>query len=156
MRYLVVFICFFFIGYGCNPVKRVLKSTEKTQQVVDAWLQRTPIGTDTAYKYLPGDTVTQILIGYDTAYIKGDTVHKVDTIKIKERAIKLLTVRDTLVKTITDNRLVTGCQTALNNALLAKKDSDALAVKWKWKFWGLLAIIVIAGLVYLLIRSKVL
>lgn len=145
----------------CNPVKKVLDSEEKTNKVVTKWLTTHPLTIDTTYKYLPGDTVTQLLIGYDTTYIRGDTVNRRDTVKIKETTVKTRTVRDTVVKTITDNRLLIAAQQGLQRRdadLVTEKgkavDARAAAMKWKMYFWLLVAAVVVSTLVYLLIKLK--
>jgi hypothetical protein len=145
----------------CNPVKRVLDSNSKTQQVVDAYIMRTPFKVDTTYKYLPGDTLTQVLVGYDTAFIKGDTVNRIDTVKIKETTLKVRTVRDTVIKTVTDNRMLSGCQQSLlvkeAEYLTAKTGQDEAKVdarKWMYRFWGLVVGIILAVGVYTAIKLK--
>lgn len=141
----------------CNPVKKVLDSEEKTNKVVVKWLQKHPLTIDTSYKYLPGDTVTQVIIGYDTTFVPGDTITRRDTLKIKETTVKVRTVRDTVVKTITDNRLLMAAQEGLlrrdADLVTAKServDARAAANKWRMYFWLLVA----ACAVYIVLQLK--
>jgi hypothetical protein len=141
----------------CNPVKKVLDSEEKTNKVVTGWLKTHPLTIDTTYKYLPGDTVTQVIIGYDTTFIPGDTINRRDTVKIKETTVKVRTVRDTVVKTIVDNRLLIAAQQGLQRRdadLVTEKgkavDARATANKWRLYFFILLAVCV----VYVLLKLK--
>lgn len=137
------FAIFVILFYCCNPVKKVLDSNDKTQRVVDAWLQRNPVRADTSYVYSPGDTITHLLIGYDTTVVT-DTFNRVDTIRIKERTVKLQLVHDTLTRTITDPRLLNECQRS--NAELRAREVEAKsdADKWMVRFWACIGIVLAA------------
>lgn len=69
--YCLLFMLSVLIAVSCNPVKRVLNDPAKTQQVVDKYLQDYPVNHDTIITYLPGDTITSMLIGYDTVWQKN-------------------------------------------------------------------------------------
>lgn len=145
----------------CNPVKQVLKSNDKTQQVVDKWLERNPVKIDTAYVYKPGDTITHLLVGYDTTVMR-DTLNRIDTVRIKERTIKLQTIHDTITRTINgDNRLLNECQRAISgkesqvqDARAKENDARAAANKWIIRFWSLIGIVILVTAVLIAIRLK--
>jgi hypothetical protein len=147
--------------YCCNPVKQVLKSNDKTQQVVDKWLECNPVKIDTNYVYKPGDTITHLLIGYDTTVLR-DTLNRIDTIRIKERTLKLQTVHDTVTRTINgDNRLLNECQRAIagkeaavQDARAKENDARAAANKWIIRFWSLIGIIVVILAVTVFLKFK--
>jgi hypothetical protein len=148
--------------YCCNSEKRVLKNPEKTQRVVTKWLKDQPFKTDTTYITKPGDTVTQLLIGYDTTVVR-DTINKVVERTVTKTKTITNYIHDTTTITVFDKKLLNACQQTLkgvDNDLQAKKiEADrqkVIIAGWRLKFFGLLAALVVAGSIYLLIRFKVL
>lgn len=136
----IVFALMLISFYCCNPVKKVLNDSDKTQQVVNKYLETHPARTDTISKFIQGDTVTQLLIGYDTTYIH-DTVNH-GTIQVNKTIYKTITRVDTLVKTIQDNRLLQACQDGLakvdydkKQAVLDRQAAESKANGWRLKFW---------------------
>lgn len=153
-----VFIVMAIVGYCCSAEKRVLKDTDKTQRVVNAYLIKHPARIDTFYSYKPGDTVTQLIIGYDTTIVR-DTINRRDTFKITETKLKIQTIHDTVTKTIIDNKLLQACQDGLakndydkKQATLDKQAADNRAASWKLKFW--LSIILWVILVSVFVKIK--
>lgn len=141
----------------CNAEKRVLNNSDKTQRVVNKYLETHPARTDTVSKFIPGDTVTQLLIGYDTTYIH-DTVSHRDVQIVNKKIYKTVTRVDTIVKTIQDNRLLQACQDGLSKvdydkkqAVLDKQTAEGAANSWRLKFWVAVLIMVagIAALIFL-------
>jgi len=156
---MAVFIVFAIIGYCCSAEKRVLKDTDKTQRVVNAYLIKHPARIDTFYNYKPGDTVTQLIIGFDTTIVR-DTINRRDTVKITETKLKIQTVRDTVVKTIVDNKLLQACQDGLakvdydkKQAVLDKQAAENELMRCKTLIAGLIGIIVIIGLIIFIIKQ---
>jgi hypothetical protein len=146
--------------YCCNAEKRVLNNPQKTQHVVTKWLKDQPFGTDTTIITKPGDTVTQLLIGYDTTIVR-DTISHTDTVKVTQRVYKTVTRVDTLVRTIIDNRLLSTCQTNLRSVddnLKSKinewEKEKIRAAKWVLMFWALVAFICISTIAYLVVKLK--
>lgn len=156
MRYLIIL----FLFAACNPVKQVLRDPAKVQDVVDAYLLKYPIVSDTVTKvdtvpgeviYMPG-TVTR-----DTTYVKGDTV--------KGRTITR-TIRDTIIKkeyyritkTITDNKFQTDLQRK-NVAQSITIDQYKKEVKelkiWRVVVIALFILAFILAVLYFLKRFKV-
>jgi hypothetical protein len=130
---------------SCNPVKKVLRSPEKTLQVVDFYLQKYPLISDTAFIRLPGDTL--ITSTTDTLLdIKNDTLIRDTTYYITKTFTKYRV--DTLVRTIVDRKLQTELQNQnmrlkIQNEELEKRLSDEKkkAKSWFWWFVGACAVI---------------
>jgi hypothetical protein len=83
------------LALACNPVKQVLKSESKTQQVIEAYIKTHPFKNDTILTVLPGDTITTEKIDTIT-----QTIYK--TIKDTVYATKTNTVTRVIEKRITD------------------------------------------------------
>jgi len=174
MKYL--FFCLLF--FACNPVKRVLRSPEKTLVVVDSYLQHYPITSDTVYKTIRGDSVTTIGGYTDTSYsdilendyvgggidvggnavwISPNTVTKVVT-KYLTKTIK---VTDTVKQTIIDRTF----QTALQRDLAGKgvaidqlsKDVQEMKVsrnKFRLWFWIIVGALGAGGILWTYLKIK--
>jgi hypothetical protein len=147
--------------YCCNSEKKVLRNPEKTQNVVNAWLKAHPLKIDTNFVYIPGDTTTTLLIGYDTTTVRDTVTNLVEKIVTKTKTVTN-TVHDTVKVTI-------GCSGVKEPCALLKAAQDGLAGKtaqydqqvletqrqklradkWKFRFWvgvsifGLLVALVI-------------
>lgn len=160
MKNFTWFIAFIALPFGlgfyssCSAEKKVLKDTEKTNRVVAKWLQTNPLKIDTFTTYRTGDTITQLLIAYDTTHIT-DTLKfgiSVDCPKITKTVYKTITRVDTLVKTIMDNRLIAACQKNLatydydkKQAIVARDGALVSLRMWKLKFWAVVVGLGIVG-----------
>lgn len=149
----------FLIGfYCCNSEKRVLNDADKTQHVVNKYLQTHPARTDTVTSIIPGDTVTTLLIAYDTTTVR-DTVNHLNTIKVTQTVTKYINRVDTLIKVVTDNRLLQVCQESLANSDYDKKQAtiDVKAAKVeasKYKLYFIVLCLCVAGGIVVLILKK--
>lgn len=153
MRIRIIVVILAIVFYCCNSEKQVLKNSDKTQHVVNKWLETHPARIDTLVNTRPGDTVTQLLVAYDTTLVK-DTVTNVFTKVIYRTNTITRSIHDTTTVTIRDNRLLIACQNGLAasdyNAKQAKVSADQFkltADRWKLYFWILIAITIAAGLV---------
>lgn len=147
--------------YCCNSEKRVLKDADKTQNVVNKYLQTHPTRTDTVTRIKSGDTITQLLIGYDTTLVR-DTINRETTRTIYQTKIIVKHVTDTVERTITNNALLQACQDGLSGseykykqAILDAKDNRLNAGKWRLYFIISILASVISLVLYIFIRSKV-
>lgn len=130
---------------SCNPVKKVLRSPDKTLQVVDFYLQKYPLVSDTAFIKLPGDTL--ITSTTDTLLdIKHDTLIRDTTYYITKTITKHRV--DTLVRTIVDRKLQTELQNQnmrykilLDEQTLKATEEKKKARSWFWWFIGACAVI---------------
>lgn len=130
-----------------NPVKKVLRSPEKTLQVVDFYLQKYPLINDTTFIKLPGDTLIESTV--DTVLdLQRDTLLLDTTYYITKTVTKYRV--DTLVRTIVDRKLQTELQNQnmrykilLDEQTLKATEEKKKAKSWFWWFIG--ACIVIAG-----------
>jgi hypothetical protein len=135
---------------ACNPVKQVLKSESKTQQVIEAYIKTHPFKNDTILTVLPGDTITTEKIDTIT-----QTIYK--TIKDTVYATKTNTVTRVIEKRITDTVRETVNNYDLVNELKRenivkderiRKTEEQLAEKSEEsssrnkRFWGLAILVV--------------
>lgn len=164
MKQLAPVLLFAIFLLCCNSVKRVINDPKKTQKVVDSYIKGHPSENDTAYKIIPGDTITQIIIGYDTAF-KVDTVMNTVEKTVTKTINNTRTIRDTVRITVTDNTAFAVAQKAVyvKDALLTAKDIQIKELKgdvsgWRWKFWLLVLIIalVVGLLLYVKLKPKIL
>ncbi len=148
MRYLLLILLFL----SCNPVKQVLRDTEKLAQVAEVVVRSGFCANDTTF-ITKSDTLVEI----DTIL---DLDIRIDTQKVNEfvyvtkwktnTITKTLTIHDTLKSYIVDNARVR----------LLQADSARLSnevIEWKGKakrrqLWLFFIIAVIAGALY--IKSK--
>lgn len=145
LRSLMV-ISLFFIG--CNPVKKVLQSPEKTQEVVAEYVKRNPQKNDTTY--LPGDTVTITSIIVDSVPLPYPVNHKYTETRYIDR-----TITDT-VKVI-DRTFIDALSNRLKALEVQVSDLRVEVQEWKSKaqvrlYWliGLITAIVGAGVFYVI------
>ncbi len=148
MRYLLLILLFL----SCNPVKQVLRDTEKLAQVAEVVVRNGWCANDTTFitksdTLVEIDTVINVDIQIDTQKVNEFvyiTKWKTNTIT------KTLTIHDTLKSFIVDNARVRLLQTdsaRLNNEV----------IEWKGKakrrqLWLFFMLAVIAGSLY--IKSK--
>lgn len=130
-----------------NPVKKVLRSPEKTLQVVDFYLQKYPLINDTTFIKLPGDTLIESTV--DTVLdLQRDTLLLDTTYYITKTVTKYRV--DTLVRTIVDRKLQTELQNQnmrwkLQNDELEKKIGEEKKEKRKWRLWFIIVCIIVGG-----------
>jgi hypothetical protein len=149
------------VVYCCNSEKRVLKDADKTQNVVNKYLQTHPARTDTVTRVKSGDTVTQLLIGYDTTLVR-DTINKEITRTIYQTKIIIKHLTDTVERTITNNALLQACQEGLSGseykykqATIEAKGSRLNADKWRLFFIAVIVAAAGSWVIYVLIRLKI-
>jgi hypothetical protein len=142
------------VFYCCNSEKRVLKDTDKTQHVVSAWMKKQNFKADTVFNFIPGDTITTLLIAYDTATIHDTVTDAVDQMVITTTRTITNTIHDTVKVTL---KCADGADPC---ALLKKSEADLVnnsivleehktgeernkldADKWKFRFWALVTIL---------------
>jgi hypothetical protein len=158
--YAWLFVPIIIVLYCCNAEKKVLDSEKKTQNVVNAWIKSHPLTIDTSFIYLPGDTTTTLLIGYDTTTVR-DTVTKIITQTVTKTKTVTNTVHDTVKVTIACSgvkdpcALLKGAQDGLvskmnqydaqvleaKRQVLEAKRQELLADKWRFRFWVLVSVI---------------
>jgi len=149
MRYLLLILLFL----SCNPVKQVLRDTEKLKQVAEVVVRSGFCANDTTF-ITKSDTLVEIdtLIDVDIRIDTQKVNEFVYVTKWKTNTItKTLTIHDTLKSFIVDNARIR----------LLQADSARLSVEvdeWKGKakrrqLWLFFIIAVIAGALY--IKSKI-
>lgn len=145
---IILFMAMMVLLFGCNPVKQVLKSQEKTEEVVRQYVKTNPPKNDTAF--IPGDTLTITKVVVDSIPLPYPVNHKYTETHYIDR-----TITDT-VKVI-DRSFID----ALNNRLskLELEFAEMQADRDRWKsaaqvrlYWliGLIVIIVGAGVFYVI------
>jgi hypothetical protein len=134
-------LLFYLATTGCNPVKQVLKSPEKTEQVVVEYVKRNPVKNDTIY--IPGDTITTYDVIYDSVKLPYPVNHKYTEIRTVEH-----TITDTVE--IIDRKLLGALEKRVT-----KLETDLTYWKNLAQKRGLYLIIIIAlllggGIIYLI------
>jgi len=144
----VYLICLFLlIAFGCNPIRKaerkVLNNIESSERVFRELEKTRPCANDTT-----------IITNNDTTFIV-DTItdYKRDTITIN--GIEYITIKEkgkTIVKTIKVNKIHTGyivdtrrLSIMLDSVRYYKVNSQInkeSSKKWRWRFWGLLGILI--------------
>jgi len=148
MRYLLLILLFL----SCNPVKQVLRNTEKLAQVAEVVVRSGWCANDTTFitksdTLVEIDTVINVDIQIDTQKVN----EFVYVTKWKTRDIvKSISIHDTIKSFIVDNAHVRLLQT--DSARLSNE-----VIEWKGKakrrqFWLFFILAVIAGALY--IKSK--
>lgn len=141
-------ICLFLIiVLGCNPVRkaerRVLNNLESSERVFRELEKTRPCANDTT-----------IITKNDTTLLIDTIVnYKRDTISIN--GVEYITIKDepkTIVKTVTVHKIHTGyivdtrrLGIVLDSVRYYKVNAQInkeVGNKWKWRFWGLLGILI--------------
>jgi hypothetical protein len=132
---------FYFAAMGCNPVKQVLKSPEKTEQVVVEYVKRNPVKNDTIY--IPGDTITTYDVIYDSVKLPYPVNHKYTEIRTIEH-----TIRDTVE--IIDRKLLGALEKRVDK--LEKDLTHWKNLAQKRGLWLIIIITLLAGggIIYLI------
>jgi hypothetical protein len=147
VKWIIIAICaamFYLATSGCNPVKQVLKSPEKTEEVVVEYVKRNPQKNDTVYKYLPGDTIETYQVIYDSVKLPYPVNHKYTEVRTIER-----TIVDTVKIEVIDRKFIDALDKrvkALEGELAEWKDK---AKTRGWWLVVLITIIVGSGVFYL-------
>jgi hypothetical protein len=141
-------ICLFLIiVFGCNPVRkaerRVLNNLESSERVFRELEKTRPCANDT------------IIITKNDTTLLIDTIvnYKRDTISIN--GVEYITIKEepkTIVKTVTVHKIHTGyivdtrrLGIVLDSVRYYKVNAQInkeVGNKWKWRFWGLLGILI--------------
>jgi hypothetical protein len=141
-------ICLFLIiVFGCNPVRkaerRVLNNLESSERVFRELEKTRPCANDTT-----------IITKNDTTLLIDTIVnYKRDTISIN--GVEYITIKEepkTIVKTVTVHKIHTGyivdtrrLGIVLDSVRYYKVNAQInkeVGNKWKWRFWGLLGILI--------------
>ncbi len=141
-------ICLFLIiALGCNPVlkaeRKVLNNLESSERVFRELEKTRPCANDT----------TIITKNDTTLLVDTITNYKTDTININ--GIEYITIKEaakTIVKTVTVHKVHTGyivdtrrLGIMLDSVRYYKVNAQInkeVGNKWKWRFWGLLGILI--------------
>lgn len=160
--YFVVIVIVLLVAASCNPVKRVLKDPAKVEIVGREWEKSNPCINDTIVQ-TESDTVTVTetveVPGYSV--VINDTVYKILPGRVQTKTV---TIRDTVIKNVTDNRRLNIALDSVNyykglsiqrqaqiDEVTGQRDQERKrGNKWVLYFWILVA--VAAGSHYL--RSK--
>jgi hypothetical protein len=135
------------ITFGCNPVmkaeRRVLNNLESSERVFRELEKTRPCANDT----------TIITKNDTTLLVDTITNYKTDTININ--GIEYITIKEaakTIVKTVTVHKVHTGyivdtrrLGIVLDSVRYYKVNAQInkeVGNKWKWRFWGLLGILI--------------
>lgn len=134
--------------FGCNSVKNVLASQEKTEKVVREYVKKNPPKNDTMF--IPGEVIRLDTTIYDSVPVPYPVNHKYtekhyikehsrDTIKVIDRSfIDALNSRLTIVE---DEF----------KAMKADRDNWRSESRlWMYRFFGLLALIIVSGIFYVI------
>jgi hypothetical protein len=135
---------FYFATSGCNPVKQVLKSPEKTEAVVVEYVKRNPPKNDTNYVYMPGDTIETFQVIYDSVKLPYPVNHKYTEVRTIER-----TIVDTVEVTIIDRKLLGALEKRVNVLEKELDDWKDKAQRRGWILAFLITLIVGGGVFYL-------
>ena len=148
-KFLLIFLVF---AIGCSPIrkaeKRVLNDKESSERVFRELEKTRPCAND-----------TNLITKYDTTLLTDTLIdYKRDTITLNGK--EYITIKEaakTIVKTVTVHKIHTGYIVDTRrlglmldsvryykvNAQVNKESSN----KWKWRFWGLIGILIGIGLI---------
>jgi hypothetical protein len=138
---------FYFATSGCNPVKQVLKSPEKTEAVVVEYVKRNPPKNDTNYVYMPGDTIETFQVIYDSVRLPYPVNHKYTEIRTIER-----TVVDTIKETVIDRSMMAALEKRIIKLEDELEDWKDKAQRRGW-ILAFLIILVVGGGVFYLVKT---
>jgi hypothetical protein len=138
----------YFATMGCNPVKQVLKSQERTEEVVRDYVKKNPPKNDTLF--IPGEVIHRDTTIRDSIPLPYPVNHRYTETRIIEQM-----VRDTIK--VIDRSFID----ALNNRLtkIETQFVEMKADRDKWKsaaqirlYWllALIALIIGAGVFYVI------
>jgi hypothetical protein len=145
-RKILLLSILFILVAGCNPVKQVLKSKERTAQVVREYIKDNPAKNDTIFK--PGEVIRLDTTIYDTIPLPYPVNHKyTETHYIKEHSRDTIEIMDRKFEKFFNDRL-----TALEKQFAEMKaDRDYWRAEARVRlYWliGLIAIIIGSGIMY--------
>jgi hypothetical protein len=111
-------ISFVLILYGCDPVKRIQRHDEQMARMEAVMLDRGICRPDT-FIIRRTDTLTRTdTVGEIYIYTDTTTLHDTTTIT-RERirtVLRTITIRDTMIRQIIDDRALTACRSARQKA----------------------------------------
>lgn len=145
---IILIIGLLFLLFGCNPVKQVLKSKEKTETVVREYVKDNPPKNDTLF--IPGEVVFRDTTIRDSIPLPYPVNHKYTETRIIEQHI-----RDTIK--VIDRSFIDALNTRLTT--LEKEFTEMKADRDYWRsearvrlYWllGLIALIVGAAVFYVI------
>jgi hypothetical protein len=150
MRSLTLFMTCLLV-YACNPVRQILRSPEKTQEVVDSYLKYHKIKSDTVLAIQPGETIIDTVEQY--IRVIPDTIHIPGT-NTRETIYRYITKSrtDTLRVRIRDREFEDGLQRQ-NTTQAVLLDQQAATIK-SWKRYAWITWIAIAAVILLLILLR--
>jgi hypothetical protein len=142
-----ILILLAFLMFGCNPVKQVLKSKERTERVVRQYVKENPPTNDTIF--IPGEVVRLDTTIYDTVPLPYPVNHRyTEKHYIKEHSRDTLKIVDKTFEQLLNNRL-TKLETEFE-AMKTERNHWRSEARFRlWLLIGLIAVIVAGGVVYL-------
>lgn len=156
MRYLIILL----IVASCNPVRQVLRDSAKTTTVVNAYLTNNPIGSDTVYKTIPGDSVVSILSFTDTVNVR-DTMNLIVERTVNKYLTRIVKTTDTVVKTVIDRTFqqalqqqVVSTKVVLDQRVKELSEMKTSRNKFRSWFWVIVGIIGVSGAVAIYTKIK--
>jgi uncharacterized protein YcfL len=157
VRWLIAILLFL---AGCNPVKQVLRSPEKTLVVVDKYLQKFPIHSDTTYIKVPGDSTVSTIFTSDTTVVH-DTTNHTETVTVNHYYTTTVHAYDTLKIRYTDRSLeqslqrsLTATSVALDQRTADLNDMRVSRNKFRLWFWLVVGMIIGSVVVWITIKLK--
>jgi hypothetical protein len=145
---IIIFIGILFLVFGCNPVKQVLKSKERTAQVVREYIKDNPAKNDTIFK--PGEVIRLDTVIRDSIPLPYPVTHRyTEKHYIKEHSRDTITIVDKTFETLLNARL-TKLETEFTQM---KADRDYWRAEARVRlYWllGIIGLIVGGGILYVI------
>jgi Na+/melibiose symporter-like transporter len=146
---IIIFIGVILMMFGCNPVKQVLKSKERTAQVVREYIRENPAKNDTIFK--PGEVIRLDTVIYDSVPVPYPVNHRyTETHYIKEHSRDTMEIMDKKFEKLFNDRL-SKVETELT---AVKADRDHWRQEARFRLWLLIGLIglIIGGAVLYVIK----
>jgi hypothetical protein len=146
VKWFIIMLCIglLILMFGCNPVKQVLKSKERTAKVVREYIRENPPVNDTMF--LPGEVIRLDTTIYDSVPVPYPVNHRyTETRVIKEHS------RDTIK--VIDRTFIDLLNTRLTN--LEKEFLEMKADRDMWRSEARVRLYWLLGLILLIIGSGV-
>jgi hypothetical protein len=146
VKWIIIALCaamFYFATSGCNPVKQVLKSPEKTEAVVVEYVKRNPPKNDTNYVYVPGDTIETFQVVYDSVRLPFPVNHRYTEKHYIDRIIV-----DTVKQTVIDRSFMAALESRIGKLETELEDWKDKAQRRGWILAFLITLIVGGGIFY--------
>lgn len=151
MRKIIITLCIFL--FSCSPVKRVMDSVSKKQEVTNLLLTEGICTPDTlVYKFtdtlIRWDTMGIVMLQIDTLY-RNDTTFIVKN--VYREILKTINIHDTTITTVIDKAAIDAMRSI--NAQLDARLQSAMKDRASWLWW-LVAMAAIIGALLIVIIKK--